>query len=57
MAQSVADDIGVPSNCVLPMLSPVHAMLPDSDSGVLLMHVLRHALLAANDYLLNQNDA
>ncbi len=49
--------MGVPPNCVVPLLSPVRATLPDSDSGALLLHALRHALLAATDCLLNQNDA
>ena len=57
MLQDVAGDIGLPPNCMMPLMSPVHNTLPESNSGVLLMHALRHALLAATDYLLNQNDA
>lgn len=49
--------MGVPPNCMVPLLSPVASTLPDSDSGMLLLHALRHALLAATDCLLNQNDA
>ena len=54
--QAAAEELGLPPNCVLPVMAPVQDTLPDTDTGVLLLHALRHALMSATDFLLNAND-